>query len=497
MKRALRQDTTGQNGASDGAEPRSDIDLYQALLRARAPSFSELQAEYATLWTEMVIDERKIGEIDRIVNAIRTHQTRYAAVEQTTGVPWHVIATIHYLEADLDFNTHLHNGDPLTARTVHVPAGRPLTGSPPFSWEESAVDALNYDGLSSNHDWSLEHTAYVLEAFNGWGYRLNHPEVKSPYLWSFSSLYSRGKYVGDHHWSSAAVSDQCGAMVAISRMQQLNVIPPTPLSPQTRSFIHHRPMTLPNDLPGALAYQSLRSSSVEYTGVKLPDRNFPDRFLIVEDDRSFHSFRNQDLLREDTAGAGLVRVWVRAGATAWRSSVTETVTKPVAAQIPVDMEDIAPPAMIEVPGMPRPATEADYQRRLAMDVGRQTIAAAASLYSGGCVGGDRYTNNCAHFLSDAFIRAGFSELRQPNSCITARCDTPAHRVIRARDMWCWFKAKATQTASELQRNTGLWAVFQLDESVYWGGHVVIVDTDSWTYHGTASHWNWTQYAYKW
>jgi lysozyme family protein len=67
-----------------------------------------------------------------------------------------------------NFNRHLHNGDPLTSRTVHVPAGRPKSGTPPFTWEQSAVDALAYDGLTQVTDWSIEHVAYVFENFNGW-----------------------------------------------------------------------------------------------------------------------------------------------------------------------------------------------------------------------------------------------------------------------------------------------------------------------------------------
>jgi lysozyme family protein len=398
-------DSVDNNRATGRAGLESNIDIYEALLRMRAPSFDDLRAEYATLWTEMVIDEAKVSEIDHIVGTIQTNRTRYATVERATGVPWYVIAILHSLEANLNFSCHLHNGDPLTARTVHVPVGRPITGSPPFSWEDSAMDALDYDGLSKNHDWSIEHTAYVVEGFNGWGYRLNHPEVLSPYLWSFSNLYSHGKYIGDHEWSSTAVSDQCGAMPLIHRLQEVKGIPLVQLSPPSSYFDRHRLIPSLNDLQDALAFQSSISQSIEYTGVKLPDQNFVGRFLIVGDDNSFYSFRNEDLLREDTAGGGLVRVWIRAGATAWRSYASEATGRLGAeARISVDMEDIEPPPMDQVPGMPRPATEDD--RRLLRDVESRTIAAAASMYSGGCVGGDRYQNNCAHFLSDAFIRAG-------------------------------------------------------------------------------------------
>ncbi len=78
------------------------------------------------------------------------------------------IAVIHNMEASQNFNKHLHNGDPLTARTVQVPAGRPKKGTPPFSWEDSAADALAIRGLGAKTDWSLAGMLYQLEGYNGW-----------------------------------------------------------------------------------------------------------------------------------------------------------------------------------------------------------------------------------------------------------------------------------------------------------------------------------------
>ena len=86
------------------------------------------------------------------------------------------------MESSLNFKRHLHNGDPLTARTVHVPSGRPRQGDPPFTWEQSAADALTLRNLGPRTDWSLSGTLYALEGYNGWGYRRYHPEVFSPYL---------------------------------------------------------------------------------------------------------------------------------------------------------------------------------------------------------------------------------------------------------------------------------------------------------------------------
>jgi lysozyme family protein len=198
------------------------LDLARAAARAR-PKFSDLKDEYTALWAEMALRKAKLPEINAIVNKIVANKARYVAVQDSTSVPWYVIAAIHSLEASSRFSRHLHNGDPLTAKTVHVPAGRP-PGNPPFTWEESAADALAYDGITGNTDWSIERIAYIFENFNGWGYRRFHPEVKSPYLWSYSNHYTRGKYVADNQWSPTAISQQCGAMVIIRRLDDLGAV---------------------------------------------------------------------------------------------------------------------------------------------------------------------------------------------------------------------------------------------------------------------------------
>ena len=61
-------------------------------------------------------------------------------------------------------------------------------------------------------------TLFQLEGYNGFGYRDHHPTVPSPYLWSFSNHYTRGKYVADGRFSPTAVSQQCGAAVLLKRL---------------------------------------------------------------------------------------------------------------------------------------------------------------------------------------------------------------------------------------------------------------------------------------
>jgi lysozyme family protein len=164
--------------------------------------------------------------VERLVSRIVSAQSRYETVAKNVGseLPWPFIGIIHCMESGLDFKKHLHNGDPLTARTVHVPEGRPIAGQPPFTWEDSARDALRLRRLHAWSDWSLAGTLYQMEAYNGWGYRLYHPHVLSPYLWSFSNQYVSGKYVQDGTWSDTAVSRQCGGAVLLRRMSEIGIV---------------------------------------------------------------------------------------------------------------------------------------------------------------------------------------------------------------------------------------------------------------------------------
>jgi lysozyme family protein len=179
-----------------------------------------LRAEYEELFTTCQVLPRRRRMVDKVVKQIAATRARYEAIETAIGVPWGLVATIHAMESSRNFNKHLHNGDPLTARTVQVPAGRPRDGQPPFTWEASAEDALQLKKLNRWTDWSVAGMLFKLEVYNGWGYRRYHPEVKSPYLWSFSTHYARGKYVADGTFSNNAVSRQLGGAVILRRLAE-------------------------------------------------------------------------------------------------------------------------------------------------------------------------------------------------------------------------------------------------------------------------------------
>ena len=164
--------------------------------------------EQVTAWTCRLADSRVV----------------YSGIGKPLGIPWHVVGIAHYRECSLNFGRHLHNGDPLEARTVHEPKGRPIKGSPPFSFEESATDALRYDRTRAWTDWSLPGTLYKLESYNGFGYRLYHPHVLSPYLWGRSIHYTRGGYLRDGVWSETYVNRQLGSAVLLRRLAELGLV---------------------------------------------------------------------------------------------------------------------------------------------------------------------------------------------------------------------------------------------------------------------------------
>jgi lysozyme family protein len=206
--------------------------------KKKAPTLAEIGSDYWQLFLDCQVRPEKLAEVTRIVTLISGNRSRYAAVAAGLGTtPWWFVALIHAMEASLDFTKHLHNGDPLTARTTHVPAGRPidnpaadLTKGPsaknPYTWEESAQDALRMKQLNTWTDWTIRASLYKLEGYNGWGYREYHPSVLSPYLWSYTNHYSQGKYAADGKWSASLVSKQPGAAAILRVMVDTGLVMP-------------------------------------------------------------------------------------------------------------------------------------------------------------------------------------------------------------------------------------------------------------------------------
>ena len=172
----------------------------------------QLMDEYRSLWSAMVVRPEWLDDRAATVRTISANQARYQAVAQALGgkIPWEWIGAIHSMESDCNFGTHLHNGDSLKARTKNDPKNRPVKGNPPFTWEFSAQDALTMRGLQKVDVWNVAEMLYQAEAYNGFGYRDYHPTVKSPYLWSGTTYYEKGKYTSDGKFNANKVSAEIG-----------------------------------------------------------------------------------------------------------------------------------------------------------------------------------------------------------------------------------------------------------------------------------------------
>jgi lysozyme family protein len=179
--------------------------------------FSQLASEYQLFFDSCTVLPKYQVPVQARLNRLKENAPRYAALGEQLGIPWYFIGIIHSLEANSNFSTHLHNGDPLRAKTVHVPAGRPVLGNPPFTWEASARDALEMKAYVGQKDWSITRMLYRWEAYNGFGYRQRG--LPSPYLWSFSQHYTKGRFVADHQFDPENSSQQCGAAVLLKALQ--------------------------------------------------------------------------------------------------------------------------------------------------------------------------------------------------------------------------------------------------------------------------------------
>ena len=180
--------------------------------------YQSYRSGYASLFSSIQIRPERLATVDWYIDTIQRNKSRYQQIEADTGVPWFWVGITHGLEASFNFSKHLHNGDPLSGRTFQVPAGRPKTGKPPFTWEFSATDAIVYKGYDAWKNWDLPSLlAYSFEKYNGFGYRSSQININSPYLWSFSNHYTKGKYTADGYYDPKAGSEQAGAMVILKR----------------------------------------------------------------------------------------------------------------------------------------------------------------------------------------------------------------------------------------------------------------------------------------
>ncbi len=176
--------------------------------------------KYEREWHDAQLRPERLAGVMVAAKRILAGRDRYKEIEDVLGVPWPVIGIIHERESSCNFATHLHNGDSLKKRTVHVPAGRPLAGSPPFNWVESAIDALKMKAAEKFKVWTIGATGVFWEQYNGDGYF--NRGLPSPYVLAGTDLYVKGKYVKDGKFDKNFVDPQPGAFALLLCLLKLD-----------------------------------------------------------------------------------------------------------------------------------------------------------------------------------------------------------------------------------------------------------------------------------
>lgn len=167
-------------------------------------------SDYLNLFSscKLTTDPALLKQLDYVCRVAIANQAMYQNVGNERKIPWPIIASIHFRESGQNFTKHIHNGDPLTAKTVHVPKGRPIWGNPPFTWVESACDAFSEVWRPSS--WDIGDCLEFIERYNGIGYQKHG--VNTPYLWDMTDKYTSGLFIADGSFNPLAKESRPGAV---------------------------------------------------------------------------------------------------------------------------------------------------------------------------------------------------------------------------------------------------------------------------------------------
>jgi len=160
------------------------------------------------------------NELKKFVEHYQANEDRYESVSVVTGLPPELIAAIHWREAGGDFACSMSNGSPLGIKSEIVPYDGPYD-----SWEESAIAVLSDDPRQDllkvceidKDPNDLVALATFAESYNGRGYF--NKGVASPYLFSGTDVYKKGKYVSDGSYDPDVVDKQIGVVPMLVALQ--------------------------------------------------------------------------------------------------------------------------------------------------------------------------------------------------------------------------------------------------------------------------------------
>ncbi|HNN51189.1 MAG TPA: peptidoglycan-binding protein [Pseudomonadota bacterium] len=169
---------------------------------------------------KLQLSQGQKGDMDLFLRNFDKNEARYDSVAQKANMPPELIAALHWRESSGDFGTYLHQGDPLGRPPRHWPTNIPTF----YKWEDAASDALHRqkDAQQMFHigrdTTDMAALASYSEYYNGLGY--HYKDKPSPYAFSGTNQYQRGKYVADGHYDPSAKDSQLGTVAMIEALRE-------------------------------------------------------------------------------------------------------------------------------------------------------------------------------------------------------------------------------------------------------------------------------------
>ena len=145
----------------------------------------------------ITLSESQMRNVELFQRHWERNKSRYENVATQADVPAKLIAALHWRESSGNFNTYLHQGDPLGRPAVNWPNNIPVF----HVWEDAAIHALGMKRYNQREIGITKDTtnfaqvATYAEVYNGLGY--HNRGRQSPYVYAGSSPYISGKYVAD------------------------------------------------------------------------------------------------------------------------------------------------------------------------------------------------------------------------------------------------------------------------------------------------------------
>ncbi len=252
-----------------------------------------LAPEYAALLAAMRIDPARDNELAEraavLLKLADRHRDEWAEVTARTGVPrlWGIASFER--ESSSDYSRSPAQGDRWDRISIHVPKGL----GPYADWGDSCVAAYCIDKLNEvgASNWTWTRACYEGELYNGFGPRAHRRHTG--YLWSWTNIYTSGKYVEDGKWDPDVRDQQCGMVPMMAALLHLDaslaLVDALP-APSVQSTASGGEVPSPANVPAGLGGELDGGNGTEWLQAAL-NRLGADPPLVVDGSYGRHTRR--------------------------------------------------------------------------------------------------------------------------------------------------------------------------------------------------------------